>query len=72
MTNRIVHPREQFTIDLRAVTANNACYATTYDSSILESRSRECYGTHLLAALAAIYLANMTFQSCGLNISGRL
>jgi len=28
MTNRIVHPGEQFAIDLRAVTANNACYAT--------------------------------------------
>jgi hypothetical protein len=28
MANSFVHPREQFAVDRRAVTPNDACYAT--------------------------------------------
>ena len=28
MPDRIIHASEQFAVDLRAITANNACYAT--------------------------------------------
>jgi len=59
MADRIVHAGEQFAVDLRAITPNNACYAT-HLNLMMKSKPEDAETTGY-ERLARDYPAHMTF-----------
>ncbi|HMH45147.1 MAG TPA: hypothetical protein VK557_16775, partial [Pyrinomonadaceae bacterium] len=59
MANGIVHAGEQFAIDLRAITPNNACYAT-HLNRLMKSKAEDAENQGH-GRLVRDYPVNMTF-----------